>query len=190
MSDRELSNVPLFKSRKKIDVTEASDTSVPDDFSYENFAWGGSSGKLLLSKKYGFKQKSISSLESSFIFGSSVNFDAVNDWKPLIGKEVYVSSDKWDYKNSSVFNFKGFHIVTFYGAVIESLPNYSDGEEFVYFFKNPLQIDGLSFMITDSEYHFLKRVAPSCLMVHGMLNLIYSSVADMQHVLQLHRFYQ
>lgn len=145
--------------------------------------------KLTLPLKNKTSYPKTSLVEQRFIFGVNTRKTENDSIRPYIGKEIYISSGKWDLSTSTGFDMTGFYVINMQNAVIESAVETVEQDRYIYTTEQPVTIQNISFLLTAAEYEKIKTVKPDILAVCGILNRIYNPIRSLPEIIQLHRFF-
>ena len=149
-------------------------------------------GKFVLSSKSGSMFPEIGLMERSFLFGCpfresdvEVSFGLLDRY---VGKKVLLSCDHWEFSTIGNFNFHGFCIIMFHQGLIQSVKADNREDLVMVAVEPPLDVKGISFLVTDEEAKKLRFLNPKLVLVSGVLNIIHNPIETCSEIVQLRRF--
>lgn len=177
----ELSNIPVIKSNNSSEKQSAV-KDVSSKILTES---------LMLLKQNKLRNTEIGLMENIFLFGKS--FKSIEDafgtkmaFEEFIGKEVLISSKKWELNKLSDFNLDGFCIISLFDVSVDYVTDDVNG--FMFGVEPPLKIKSVAFIVTDEEFSKIDMLKPKKILVSGVLNVIHNPIQKCPFIVQLHRF--
>ena len=182
--NQQLANIPIIKKEIKSNTETVAPVKqvekIEDIFSKKHIVFPNRNNNA---------SQDISIMERIFLFGSESEIQNENLFK-LIGKEISVVSDKWDFYNAE-FTPNGFKIVWLLNAKVICIQELEETNNPVYFQINDetMQFPSIAFLTTVAEAEKITKYKPETITVSGTLNIIsYPLRGENVKIVQLHRF--